>query len=237
MKPSVIIALLVGGVIGFAIGRTVNGSPSAVAAAPSAPAGAPSAAIRVPLDESPVHGPANALVTLVEFSDYECPFCSKAHVTVKQLEDSYAGKLRVVMKQNPLPFHGRARPAAKAALAAGEQGKFWEYHDKLFTNQQALQDADLERYAGELGLNVDSWKAAMLGQKVEAQIAKEQALSGTVGANGTPAFFINGRFLSGAQPIDAFKAIIDDELKKAQAMVAQGTPADQVYAKIMASAH
>ncbi len=245
MKPSVIIALLVGGVVGFAVGSMFNkgtgSSAPSVVAAPSGgaarPAGPGPAAettvFKVPLEESPAKGPATALVTMVEFSDYQCPFCSRAHETVKQLQDQYGDKLRVVMKQNPLGFHDRALPAAKASLAAGEQGKFWEMHDKMFSNQQALQDADLERYASEIGLNVDKWKADLSSGKIAAQITKEQQLSGSIGATGTPAFFINGRKISGAQPIDVFKRTIDEELGKAQAMVAQGTPADQVYAKVM----
>ncbi|MEW6431686.1 MAG: thioredoxin domain-containing protein [Myxococcota bacterium] len=249
MKPSVIIALLVGGVVGFAVGSMFKnqgpGAPSvAGAGAPSAAAKAPGAApsgdntvFKVPLDESPVKGPANALVTIVEFSDYQCPFCSRAHNTITQLEKDYEGKIRVVMKQHPLDFHPRAKPSALAALAAGEQGKYWEMHNLLFANQQnGLEDSNLENYARQLGLNVEKWKADMQLPKFQAQIAKETALAMQVGATGTPAFFINGRKLSGAQPIENFKRLIDEELGKAQAMVASGTPADQVYAKVMAAA-
>ncbi|MBL8921757.1 MAG: thioredoxin domain-containing protein [Myxococcaceae bacterium] len=247
MKPSVIIALIVGGVVGFAVGSMFksssgsgSGNTAAVAPSPSAPSaarptGAPGedTTFRVPLEESPQKGAASALVTIVEFSDYQCPFCSRAHNTVVQLQKDYGEKLRVVMKQNPLSFHNRAKPAALAALSAGEQGKYWEMHDKMFANQQALEDANLEQYARDIGLNVDKWKADMQSPKFQSQIDKEQALAMSLGATGTPAFFINGKKLSGAQPIDNFKRIIDAELGRAQEMVKGGTPADQVYARII----
>jgi len=247
MKPNVIVALLVGLLLGFVGGRAINGGTTASAAAnkPTAAAAAnaprPNNArqvdptvFKVPIDGSPVKGNADALVTLVEFSDYQCPFCSRADATVQQLQKDYGSKLRVVMKQNPLSFHPRAKPAALAAMAAGEQGKYWEYHAKLFANAKALEDANLEKYAEELGLNIARWKTDMAKPEFTAIIDRDQALAGKLGANGTPAFFINGRFLSGAQPIDNFKALIDEELGKAEALTRSGTPASQVYAAIMA---
>ncbi|MBL9039821.1 MAG: thioredoxin domain-containing protein, partial [Archangium sp.] len=243
MKPSVLIALIVGGVIGFAVGNVFKPSsgsaPSAAAPSPAnpqaaRPAGAPggdNTVFKVPLEASPSKGTSEALVTMVEFSDYQCPFCSRAHNTVQQLQKDYGSKLRVVMKQNPLPFHNRAKPAAQAALAAGEQGKFWDMHDKMFANQTALEDANLEQYAKDIGLDVTKWKADMGTPKIAQQIDQEQKLAQSIGATGTPAFFINGRKLSGAQPIDNFKRLIDEELGKAQQLVNSGTSPDQVYAK------
>ena len=244
MKPSVIIALVVGGVVGFAVGnvfKSPSGSTGTAAVAPGNNNGARAAAapsqdssvFKVPLEQSAILGKNDALVTMVEFSDYQCPFCSRAHVTVQQLEKDYGDKLRVVMKQNPLPFHDRAKPSAMSALAAGEQGKFWEMHDKMFANQQNLQDANLEQYARDIGLNVEKWRADMGSAKVAAQIDQEQKLAASLGASGTPAFDINGRKLSGAQPVDQFKKIIDEELSKAQQMVASGTSADKVYARVI----
>ena len=133
---------------------------------------------------------------------------------VSQLEDEYKGKLRIAFKHQPLPFHQNAKPAAMAAMAANEQGKFWEMHDKLFANQQNLDRASLDKYAQEIGLDMNKFKAAMDSNKFEAQINADSAEGMKVGANGTPTFFINGRQVVGAQPIDAFKAVIDDELKK-----------------------
>jgi len=111
-------------------------------------------------------------------------------------------------------MHSRAKPAAEAAQCANEQGKFWEYHDKIFANQQALADDDLKKYATEVGLDVDKFNACYSSGKFRADIDKDMAEGAKVGVTGTPAFFVNGRFLSGAQPFEAFKAIIDDELSK-----------------------
>ncbi|HYO71121.1 MAG TPA: thioredoxin domain-containing protein, partial [Archangium sp.] len=186
MKPNVIVALLVGLVLGFAGGRAMTGGtttsaaankPTPAAAAANAPR--PNArpvdptVFKVPIDGSPVKGNADALVTLVEFSDYQCPFCSRADATVKQLQKDYGSKLRVVMKQNPLSFHPRAKPAALAAMAAGEQGKYWEYHEKLFANAKALEDTHLEKYAEELGLNISRWKADLANPKFASVIERD----------------------------------------------------------------
>ncbi|HYH98332.1 DsbA family protein [Hyalangium sp.] len=243
-----IVALIVGVALGFFAGKAAtgsskgsdSGSAQAAAAAPSAPSQAakPSgpnqpAVFKVPLEDSPRKGGDDALVTIVEFSDYQCPFCSRAHNTVEQIQKDYGSKVRVVMKQNPLSFHPRAKPAAIGAMAAGEQGKYWEYHNKLFENAKALDDADLEKYAQEIGLDVARWKKDLTLPKFQQAIDRDQALAGQLGANGTPAFFINGRLLSGAQPINNFKTIIDEELTKAEAMVKGGLKPSQVYAAII----
>ncbi len=252
MKPNVIIALLVGGVIGFAVGKMVGPAatgtgPAAVAAnapapgkaapAPTRPAGGDDQTVfKVPLDGAPVHGNVSAPITIVEFSDYQCPFCGRANGTIKQIESDYGDKVRVAMRQFPLSFHQNARPAALAALAAGEQGKYWEMHEKLFGNQNALDAASLEKYATELGLNLEKFKADMQSQKLADIISKDQAAGSQVGVSGTPAFFINGRKISGAQPIQNFKTVIDQELGKAQAMIAAGTKPEAVYAAILEKA-
>ncbi|RKG92030.1 DsbA family protein [Corallococcus terminator] len=240
MKPNVIVALLVGLVLGFVGGRAASGSKAtptpgstptvAQAAKPGARQVDPTV-FKVPIDGAPVKGSVNALVTIVEFSDYECPFCSRAHNTVVQLQKDYGSKLRVVMRQNPLSFHAHAKPAALAALAAGEQGKYWDMHDLLFANQKKLDGESLEKYAREIGLDVAKWKEDMTASRLSDVIAKEQALASQLGANGTPAFFINGRFLSGAQPIDNFKSLIDEELAKAEGLVKSGVAPGQVYAR------
>ncbi len=191
---------------------------------------------RVPLEDSAVNGSAAALVTLVEFSDYQCPFCSRANATVKQLQTEYGEKLRVVMKHNPLPSHPRAMPAAQAVLAAQRQDKFWPLHEKLFENNKALEDGDLERYAEQAGLNVAKFKEDLALPSSREAIARDQALAQKLGATGTPAFFINGRKLTGAQPIDHFRALIDEELAKAQQQVKDGTPAEKVYAQLQEKA-
>jgi protein-disulfide isomerase len=238
MKVSAIVTLLVGLVVGFAIGHaTGTGTPSPIATRPTtAPARAPRPAdttvYRIPVDDSPIRGSADALVTLVEFSDYQCPYCRQAHATVQQAERKYAGKIRVVMKQFPLSFHPQARPAALAAMAAGLQGKYWQMHDKLFASPQ-LDPNTLEGYARELGLDVERWKRDQADPKLAAVIARDTELGGNIGVGGTPAFFVNGRRLpGGAAPLETFSSLIDEELAKAEGVVRQGVPASQVYAKL-----
>jgi len=187
--------------------------PPAPSQAPGAPA-APPPVQNVAVGSAPVKGSPNAPVTIVEFSDFQCPFCSRAVPTLKQIESEYPDKVRVAFKNQPLPFHQHARLAAQAAMAANEQGKFWEYHDKLFANQQALDRSSLERYAQEVGLDMGRFRSALDSNKFEAQISADAAEGSRLGASGTPTFYINGRQLVGAQPYASFKQIIDEELSK-----------------------
>ena len=122
--------------------------------------------------------------------------------------------MRIAFRHYALPMHNRAKPAAEAADCANAQGKFWEYHDKLFENQKALADDDLKKYAADIGLDAEAFKTCYESGKFRADVDKDFADGQSVGVSGTPAFFINGRFLSGAQPFEAFKTIIDDELSK-----------------------
>ncbi len=185
---------------------------------------------------SPRKGPKAAKVTVVVFSDFQCPFCSRAVPVIKEIEQKYPKEVALVFMNQPLSFHPNAMPAAVAFMAANRQGKAWEMHDKLFANQQALSPADFEKYAGELGLNVGKWKKDMEDPKIKEQIAADQKVAGEVGADGTPTFFINGRLLSGAQPFDQFKTIIDEEIKKADGLLKQGVKAEQLYDKLMEEA-
>ncbi len=181
-----------------------------------------------PLDDSPIKGPAEAWVTIVEVSDFECPFCKRVEPTLKEIQDKYGNDVRFVYKYNPLPFHRRAMPAAMAAECASEQGKFWQMHGLLFENQRALEDAQLEEYAKKAGVNVAKWKECYSANKYKDKITSQQATANRLGARGTPAFFINGRFLSGAQPFASFQALIDEELKKAKS---SGISKKEYYAK------
>ena len=238
MKVSAILTLIAGLVLGFFIGRAVSPASTTTAQRPGptptrARPTADATAYKVPIDDSPVRGPADALVTLVEFSDYQCPFCRQANATVSQVEKKYAGKIRLVMKEFPLvSIHPQAMPAARAVIAAGMQGRYWEMHDKLFASPQL--DADtLERYAQEIGLDVERWKRDQNDPKVAATIQRDMDLATNLNVSGTPAFFVNGRRLpGGAAPLDAFSNLIDEELNKAEAMVRGGVPASQVYARM-----
>ncbi|GMV39025.1 MAG: hypothetical protein AMXMBFR64_07410 [Myxococcales bacterium] len=210
-----------------------------------APQGAPEAAADLPMAEETVYkvtvgpedaqrGPADALVTVVVFSEFQCPFCARIGPTMTKLEETYGDKLRVVFKHNPLDFHPNARPAALAAMAAQEQGKFWEMHDKLFANQQKLERETLDELARDLGLDMVKFKAAMDTERFDARIDADMELADKVTVRGTPNSFVNGRKLAGAVPFEAFKKLVDEELAKAQKLVDDGTPRTDVYARIIA---
>jgi protein-disulfide isomerase len=205
---------------------------------PPAAKGEPDANVRyrAEIKGSPMKGDKNAPVTIVQWSDFQCPFCSRVEPTIAKVMDEYKGKVRVVWRDLPLPFHPNAMPAAIAARAAGDQGKFWEMHDKIFADQAHMDRATYEKYAQELGLNMGKFKAALDASKGKEAIEADSAAGGKIGARGTPAFFINGKFLSGAQPFEAFKAKIDEELKTADALVAKGTPKAKVYEALMKDA-
>jgi protein-disulfide isomerase len=203
-------------------------------AAPQAPRGPdPAKVYAFPVGESAFKGAKDAWVTVVEVSDFQCPFCSRVTDTLKEIASTYGEDVRVVFKHNPLPFHNRALPAAMAAECAHEQGKFWAMHDEMFANQRLLEDSDLEGYAKKASLDVGRWKKCVSEQKYKGKIENDQTTASRLGARGTPAFFINGRFLSGAQPFASFKAIIDEELKKAKdsGLSKKGYYADAVETK------
>jgi protein-disulfide isomerase len=187
---------------------------------------------KVPVGQSPVKGSNSAQITIIEFSDFQCPYCSRVEPTIKQIQDKYGDKVRFVWKNEPLPFHPRAEPAAEVALEAraekGDKG-FWDVHDKLFASQPKLEDADLEKVAIDAGLNIDKVRDAMKTHKYKSVIDADADLGDDMQASGTPHFFVNGRRLVGAQPLDKFSEIIDDELTKTQALLAKGTPASSLY--------
>jgi protein-disulfide isomerase len=177
-------------------------------------------------------GPKAAKVTIVEISDFQCPFCKRAHDTVAQLIEKYGDNLKVHFVNLPLAFHKRALPAAKAAHAAGLQGKFFEYHDILFENNQALEDADLEAYAKQLSLDLDKWKKDKDAKETADAIDRQARLANALGVTGTPGFFVNGEQVKGAKPIEEFAPIIDAQLAKADALVKNGVPLEKVHAAL-----
>lgn len=181
-------------------------------------------------------GTANAPITIVEFADFQCPYCGRATVTIDQVFKEYLGQVRFYVRHSPLAFHPDAPQAAEAALAAEAQGKFWQMHDKLMANQRGLAREDLEAYARDIGLDMAKFGQALDTQTYKSRIEKDVALAEQVGARGTPTFFINGRMLSGAQPLEAFKAVIDEELLEATKLLANGTPAAKIYDVLTANA-
>lgn len=168
---------------------------------------------KIATDKSPSRGPADAPIEMVEFSDFQCPFCFRANPTVQQVLATYGDRIRFVYRNYPLPNHPNARPAAEAGACAAEQGKFWQYHDKLFANQSRLDDAGLKQDAAELGLDTAKFNACVDSHKYSAQVDNDVRAGQDAGVDGTPAFFVNGRLISGAQPYDVFKKVIDDELQ------------------------
>ena len=191
------------------------------------------------LADDPQRGAKDALVTIVQFSDYQCPYCKRVEVTIDELRKLYGKDLRVVWKDNPLPFHARALPAAKLGRAVFQSkgnDAFWKLHDTLFANQSALEDSDFEELISKQGLSWKSLQAALASPKVAARITDSIDLANDFEARGTPHFFINGRRLGGAQPLDAFKKVIDEELAKARALVDRGTPRAKVYAEVLRDA-
>jgi protein-disulfide isomerase len=163
----------------------------------------------------PSVGNAKAPVTIVEFSDFQCPFCLRAAPTIKQLRETYGDKVRVVWKDFPLTqIHPQAFKSAEAGHCAAEQGKFWEYHDKLFGNQQALQPDSLKQYAKEAGMDASRFDSCLDSSKYAERVRDSVAAGSRLGVSSTPTVFVNGRMLEGAQPYEVFAAVIDEELSK-----------------------
>ena len=193
---------------------------------------------KVPVGTSPSRGSKTALVTIVEFSDFQCPFCKRVQPTLEQLRTTYGDKLRIVWKDQPLSFHPRAQPAAhlaREALAQKGEAGFWSVHDKLFDSQSQMEDSDLEEIAKKAGLDAARAMAAVKANKHQQAIDADIDLADDVQASGTPHFFVNGRRLVGAQPVDAFKKLIDEEMVKAEALAKSGVARTDVYEKTIAN--
>jgi protein-disulfide isomerase len=170
------------------------------------------------LTGAPTKGPAEAPVTIVEFSDFQCGFCLRVNSTVAQVLEKYQGKVRLVFKHYPLvELHPSAPSGHRAALAAHEQGKFWEMHDRIFANQRAMTRQDLLGHAGALGLDMTKFMADLDGPRLQAVLDRDLAEGRKVGVEGTPTFFINGTAVVGSQPLDAFVKVIDKALAAASA--------------------
>ncbi len=170
--------------------------------------------IDVGVDNDPFKGNKDAKVTMIEFTDYQCPYCSRAHPTVQELIKEYGDKIHYVLRDFPLEFHDKAPKAAEAVNCAGEQGKYWEYSDILWENQQALDVADLKKYAGQLNLDTKQFDNCLDSSKFANEVQKDQADGAKAGVTGTPTFFINGEMITGARPIEQFKEVIDRKLKE-----------------------
>jgi protein-disulfide isomerase len=228
-------------------GEERRNSPST--APPSAPAGAPAAApiaptrtsdappaIKVPIDGFASFGAECALVTMVVFNDYECPYCARLEKTLAVLRADYGAKLRVVVVPRPLPVHEHARASALAFLAAAELGRGEAMYERLHEQRNALEDSDLVGAARSLGLDVAAFDTARNGSQAAATLERAERLARSVGAKGTPTTFVNGRKITGAQPIETFRILVDEELARAERLVASGVAPTRVYETILATA-
>jgi protein-disulfide isomerase len=170
--------------------------------------------IDIPEAGSPARGPAEAPVKVVIFSDFECPYCSRVVPTLHELYKRYEGKIRMVFRDFPLSFHENARRAAEAAHCANEQGKFWEYHDRLFAHQDKLTEKDLVEHAKALQLDAPALEKCLQSGKHRESVERNLKDGERLGVSGTPAVFVNGMMISGAQPLQAFTDVVDLFLKK-----------------------
>jgi len=168
--------------------------------------------LEVPAGNGPRLGLATAPVEIVEYSDFECPYCARGADTLNLVLEQYGDQISFVFRHYPLPFHQHANMAAQAASCAGDQGEFYAYHDLLFDNANALTQEDLIQYARESGVNEKPFTACLTSQKHAETVARDLAAGQRLGVTGTPAFFVNGRPLLGAQPLEAFVKVIDEEL-------------------------
>lgn len=207
-----------------AVEGSIEKARSAVAgAAPAAPRPAarqpargpdPDKVHQIATQGSPRKGPSDARVTLIEFSDFQCPYCSRVGPTLQRVATEYADQVAIVFKHMPLDFHTKARPAHRASEAAHLQGRFWEMHDLVFDNQANLSEAQYVAYAEQLGLDVARFERDMASAAVEKRVEADTREAAKLGVRGTPSFFINGRYFSGAQPFSEFKRRIDAELAR-----------------------
>ncbi len=206
------------------------GGGSAAPGQPPKPQGPPPSPVRsVATGDGYARGAKDAKVTIVMFSDFQCPFCGRVEPTLKQVMDTYGKDVKVVWRNEPLPFHPNAMPAAEAAMAAGAQGKFWEMHDLLFANQRDLSPANYEKWAQQIGLNMKQFKDDLASHKYQAKIKADSDYAASVGASGTPNFFVDGVNIVGAQPFDRFKELIDKQLALASDLEKKGLHGEALY--------
>ncbi len=170
--------------------------------------------IEVSADDDPSVGPADAVVTIVQFAEFQCPYCGKARESTDKVMANYEGKVRFVFRDFPLEFHDKAIPAAIAANCAGKQDKYWPVHDAFMLDQQSLTEADIQRVVKAAKVDLPAWEECRKDPAMEAEIKKDAADGAAAGVTGTPAFFINGVFINGAQPYEKFKAIVDAEVAR-----------------------
>jgi len=164
------------------------------------------------LPDDAVSGPANALIEIVEFSDFDCPYCQQATDTLSKLRELFGDQIRLVYKDFPLPSHPNAFKAAEAGRCAKDQGKFWELHDKMFASQGALEPDSLKLYAAELGLDAAAFSLCLDEGRYADRVQRDMAIGADHGVSSTPTLFVNGRLVAGAMPLGFFEELVREEL-------------------------
>lgn len=162
----------------------------------------------------PYRGAEYAKLTIYEYSDFECPYCARARSNVEEVLRAYSGTVRLEYRYFPLFSHPRGYPSALAGACAEQQGKFWQMHDLMFENQNALEDADLEKYAGQAGMDVPAFKKCVASAEAAVKVNADKSQGDALGIQGTPTFFIGQSTVVGAQPVSAFRSVIDSELAR-----------------------
>jgi protein-disulfide isomerase len=194
-------------------GKIGNLAKAAPAAAPSRPTIDYNKVHNLPIGSSPIKGDKNAPVTIVEFSDFQCPYCSRLQPTLVQVLEAYPKDVKLVFKDFPLSFHKQAKNAAKAARAAGEQGKYWEMHDLIFEKFSTVNEEMFKEFAGKLTLDMNKFNADYSSTKYDQLIQQDINMGRTAGVTGTPSLFLNGKRMQ-RRSLDDFKAAIDAIIKK-----------------------
>jgi protein-disulfide isomerase len=210
-SPYFVIFTIIAFILGLAVGYLIWGENGGAVAGTDQ-----IRRVTVSTDGDPSIGPEDAPVTIIEFSDYQCPYCAQWYQQVYQeLMDSYPGQIKFVYRDNPIPSHPEAEPAAEAANCAGEQSAYWKFHDALFNGQYGLGRAAYEKYAADLRLNKTAFTECLDSHRFQDEVKADASDAAKAGINSTPSFVINGRLLIGALPIADFKTVIDEELAAA----------------------
>jgi protein-disulfide isomerase len=165
---------------------------------------------------APTLGPEGAPVTIVQFVDYQCPYCHRAQSTIDEILSKYPGKVQLVHRDFPLDGHPQAMPAARASRCAGEQGKFWDYHRSLMSAKGPMDDADLKARAASLKLDPAAFSTCLASDRFDATIHAAFDEGTRVGVNSTPTYFVNGRMMTGALPFEEFREVVDSELERSR---------------------
>jgi protein-disulfide isomerase len=194
-------------------GKIGNLAKAAPAAAPSRPTIDYNKVHNLPIGSSAIKGDKNAPVTIVEFSDFQCPYCARLQPTLNQVLEAYPKDVKLVFKDFPLSFHKQAKNAAKAARAAGEQGKYWEMHDLIFEKFSTVNEAMFKEFAGKLNLDMNKFNADYSSTKYDQLIEQDIQLGRAAGVSGTPSLFLNGKRMQ-RRSLEDFKTAIDEILKK-----------------------